>query len=41
MEGWILLGLAIVGFAIGVLARSRRSKRSRTDEQTRNIYPLW
>lgn len=41
MEWWILLSLAGVGLAIGVLTRKHKSRRRDPKEEAKNIYPLW
>jgi len=41
MEWWILLGLAVIALAMAAINRVRRHRRQKTEEQTRNIYPLW
>jgi len=41
MEWWILLGLAVIALAMAAINRVRRPRRQKTEEQTRNIYPLW
>jgi hypothetical protein len=41
MEWWILSGLAVAVFAVGVLTRLRRSRRRQAQEPAQNIYPLW
>jgi hypothetical protein len=41
LELWMLLGLVIVGAAIGIFARTRRSRRAAGEKEAPNIYPLW
>ncbi len=41
MEFWILLALMLAVFGTGAVSRVRRSRRRRSEEETKNIYPLW
>ena len=46
MEWWILSGLAVAVFAVGVLTRLLRSRRREVlrgteAEPAQNIYPFW
>ncbi len=41
MELWILLGLALVALAIGVVSRMRKARRIAPENEAKNIYPLW
>jgi hypothetical protein len=41
MEWWILAGIILAGSGIAGIARLRRSKRTHTPSDEKNIYPLW
>jgi hypothetical protein len=41
MEWWILAGIIVAGLGIAAIVRLRRSGRSQTPSDEKNIYPLW
>jgi hypothetical protein len=41
MELWMLLGLAIAAAAVAVAGRLGKTRRSSSETETKNIYPLW
>jgi hypothetical protein len=41
LELWILLALGVVGVAVAIVNRLRRTRRETADGKTNNIYPLW
>lgn len=40
LELWILLVIAVVGLAAGIVLRLRNSRR-RQGAEVKNLYPLW